>query len=108
MLLQCFPSTIRADLIDALQGAGDAADVKQVLEALKKVPDCADGQPMLVHESKSGGKQEKRGRSAYTEFTGTCMRAKTGVPAPDRMKQCAAEWRAQKGSQPKVVPSDAV
>ena len=44
------------------------------------------------------GSRQKRAPSQYNIFIGSCMKAKTGVAFPERMKSCAIEYKAKKGS----------
>ena len=87
----CLTQEVRSALTRAVVPE-HAPSLQSVLD---QIPDCA-----TVSPAKEGGKKEKRAPSPYNIFIGTCMKAGKITKfkeAPERMKHCAAQWRAQKG-----------
>jgi hypothetical protein len=65
----------------------------QVLSILDVTPSCSGPELMELCQKK------KRAASAYQTFVGECLKRKkiTGFDdAPDKMRECAAEWRELK------------
>ena len=86
----CIPPDIRSTLVDIIAELDIANNIRNsILDEIGQTPDCAE-------EAKSGKKasKTKRAPSAYNIHIGECMkRLGKGVAAPDRMRQCAGEWR---------------
>lgn len=92
MAKKCTPCLGR-DIKELLQTLGDAG----VDQILKKIADCPESTGIELCPMTKG----KRAPNAYQQFISVCMRAKApeGMAfgdAPKYMKQCAAEWGANK------------
>lgn len=96
--IRCIDPVLKDELLKQVDDPG-----------LRALPKCGDGSPIgfavapgdLVRAPKPGdvqrGPRQKRAPSAYNIFIGSCMKAKTGVAFPERMKSCAIEYKAKKG-----------
>lgn len=88
--IPCLGSAIKEVLIEELAG-----QISHLGLLLEDVPDCDNA--LGIDLCTKGRKP--RGRSQYQEYISVCMKAKNikgfGNAAP-AMKECAAEWKAQK------------
>jgi len=86
----CLGNIVKEVLIEEL---GDR--IPNLALALQEVSDCSD--TLGIDLCTTGHKPRKR--SQYQEYISTCMKAKHikgfGNAAP-AMKECAAEWKAQR------------
>lgn len=79
-------------------------DSEEIAKKVITIPECEDPQGIEICECKATRTRSKDGvtrvRTAYQEHISQCMKSKNikGFgQAPAAMKECAAQWRAQKG-----------
>lgn len=101
----CVSNEIKALLVAEIENADIKEELKKaVQQSLEQIETCDEDIPVDfgdISQVSSSERTPKRKKTAYNLFVGECMQrhnVKSLADAPDAMRKCAAEWKADKES----------